>query len=150
MQKTPHEANRTSKLSREVKSCLSDVVAEVAKLQISNKIIQDRTFTILAATSASEKKELLDKICSVDYKQQHRDSIVRHQDGTGQWFLQDLKYHDWATPSRGTLACPGPPGAGKTIMAALVIEQCLRTAQATRRPVAFIYYSYKRQDQQTL
>jgi hypothetical protein len=35
-------------------------------------------------------------------------------------------------------------------MAALFIEQCHRAAQATRRPVAFIYYSYKRQDQQTL
>jgi hypothetical protein len=70
------------------------VAAEVAKLQISNKIIQDKTFTILAATAASEKKELLDKICSVDYLRQHRDFIVRHQDGTGQWFLQDPKYHD--------------------------------------------------------
>jgi hypothetical protein len=56
MQKITHEANRASKLSREVNSCLSDVAAEVAKLQISNKIIQDKTFAILAATSASEER----------------------------------------------------------------------------------------------
>jgi Cdc6-like AAA superfamily ATPase len=125
-------------------------VTGISKLQIGNTTIQDTTFSILDATSARKKKELLDKICSVDYLQQHRDAIVRHQDGTGKWFLQDPKYHDWTSSSRGTLVCPGAPGAGKTIMAALIIEQKLRAVRFARQPVAFIYYNYKRQDQQTL
>jgi Cdc6-like AAA superfamily ATPase len=125
-------------------------VTGISKLQLGNATIQDTTVAILDATSSREKKELLNKICSVDYLQQHRDAIIRHQDGTGKWFLQDPKYHDWTSSSRGTLVCPGAPGAGKTIMAALIIEQHLRAAQSARRPVAFIYYSYKRQDQQTL
>jgi len=35
-------------------------------------------------------------------------------------------------------------------MAALVIEQQLRAARVSKTPVVFIYYNYKRQDQQTL
>jgi Cdc6-like AAA superfamily ATPase len=122
----------------------------ISNLQIDNGTIQDTTFAILDATSTRRKKELLDKICSIDYLQQHRDAIARHQDGTGNWFLQDPKYQAWTSSSRGTLCCPGAPGAGKTIMAALIIEQNLRAARSARRPVAFMYYNYKAQDQQTL
>jgi superfamily II DNA or RNA helicase len=119
------------------------VVTGISKLQIGNAIIQDTTVAILDANSAREKKELLDKICSLDYMQQHRDVIIRHQDGTGQWFLQDPKYQAWSGSSRGTLVCPGAPGAGKTIMAALIIEQKLREVRCAQQPVAFIYYNYK-------
>jgi Cdc6-like AAA superfamily ATPase len=150
MREVTHEADCGSKLSREIRSCLSEVAVGVSKLQISSAIIQDTTSAISDSTATRDKKDLLDKICSVDYLQQHRDAIVRHQDGTGDWFLQDPKYQAWISSSRGTLVCPGAPGAGKTIMAALIIEQNLRAARSARRPVAFMYYNYKAQDQQTL
>jgi Cdc6-like AAA superfamily ATPase len=117
---------------------------------MSNTIIQDTTSAISDSTAVRDKKDLLDKICSVDYLQQHRDAIARHQDGTGNWFLRDPIYQAWTSSSRATLVCPGVPGAGKTIMAALVIEQQRRTVLSAQKPVVFIYYDYKRRDQQTL
>lgn len=35
-------------------------------------------------------------------------------------------------------------------MAALVVEQLLRETHSAQRPVVFVYYNYKRQDEQTL
>jgi hypothetical protein len=82
MREVTHEADCGSKLSREIRSCLSEVAVGVSKLQISSAIIQDTTSAISDSTATRDKKDLLDKICSVDYLQQHRDAIVRHQDGT--------------------------------------------------------------------
>lgn len=131
-------------------SSLVRLTADITELQVSNKVIQHNTSSILNETSALRKKELLDRICNVDYLQQHRDAIARHQYDTGDWFLNEPIYQTWARSSCATLACPGVPGAGKTIMAALVIEHQLRVARLSRKPVVFIYYNYKRQDQQTL
>jgi hypothetical protein len=82
--------------------------------------------------------------------QPHSDAIKRHHSGTGNWFLLDPIYQSWTKSSCGTLVCPGVPGAGKTIMAALIIEEHLRTARSPQHPIAFIYYSYRSRDQQTL
>lgn len=59
-------------------------------------------------------------------------------------------YRDWRMSSHGTLFCPGVPGAGKTMMAALVVEQLLRETHSAQQPIVFVYYNYKRQDGQTL
>jgi hypothetical protein len=126
------------------------MTADISKLQVSNKAIEHNTAAILDEASARRKKELLTRICDVDYLQQHRDAIARHQHGTGDWFLDEDSYQTWAGSSCGTLVCPGVPGAGKTIMAALVIERQIRVAQTSKKPVVFIYFNYKRQDQQTL
>jgi hypothetical protein len=126
------------------------VTTDIAKLQDSNKTTEHNTTAILDEASARRKKALLDNICNVDYLQQHRDAISRHHHGTGNWFLDEDKYQTWAGSSCGTLICPGVPGAGKTIITAWIIEKQLRATQASRKPVVFIYYNYKRQDQQTL
>ena len=143
-------ANVYRRLSLEVKSTLAEMTADITKLQISNTVIEQNTTAIVDEASARRKKELPARICDVDYLQQHRDAIARHQHGTGVWFLDDNSYQAWAGSAYGTLVCPGVPGAGKTILAALVIEQQLRAVQVSKKPVVFIYYSYKRQDQQTL
>ena len=126
------------------------MAAGIAELQVSSKVIEHNTTVILDEASARRKRELLDRICDVDYLQQHRDAIARHQHGTGDWFLDEDIYQTWTRSLRSTLVCPGVPGAGKTIIAALVIEQQLRAARASMKPVVFIYFNYKRRDQQTL
>jgi Cdc6-like AAA superfamily ATPase len=73
----------------------------------------------------------------------------RHQTGTGQWGLQDTIFQRWDQSKDATLFCPGIPGAGKTIMAALVIDHLLRTQHVADDPVTFIYCNYKRQSGQS-
>ena len=85
----------------------------------------------------------------MDYFEQHRDYISRRQIGTGQWFLQDARFQDWVHSKRAVLFCPGIPGAGKTIMAALAIDHLLRTCHSSDSPVVSIYCDYKRQGEQS-
>lgn len=111
--------------------------------------IKHDTGTLRDDTAVRHKHDLLEWICPVDYHVQHQDFIDRHQSGTGKWFIQDTKFQEWNQSKDGTLYCPGLPGAGKTIMAALVIDHLLRSQHVTDQPVAFIYCNYKRQSEQS-
>lgn len=63
--------------------------------------------------------------------------------------MQSAEYRNWSRSSQSTLVWSGVPGAGKTIIAALVIKEHLLAARSPQKPFVFIYYNYKRQSQQT-
>jgi hypothetical protein len=128
----------------------------IADLQLTTSTIVDTSLEIKSDTIAlrddtavRHKRDLMGWICPVDYHVQHQDFIGRHQTGTGQWFLQDAKFQGWDRSKDATLFCPGIPGAGKTIMAALVIDHLLRTQHVAEEPVTFVYCNYKRQSEQS-
>ncbi|WPH02939.1 ankyrin, protein [Acrodontium crateriforme] len=98
------------------------------------------------------RKELLNRICSTDYSDEHFDHLQRHELGTGEWFLTDPKFTAWITASRvehRTLLCTGNPGAGKTILAAISVEHLRRMVHTVQTPVLHIYCNYKRQEEQS-
>jgi Cdc6-like AAA superfamily ATPase len=111
--------------------------------------IKSDTTVLRGETAERHKHDLMEWICTVDYHAQHSDFIDRHQTGTGQWFLQDSMFQRWEQSKGATLFCPGIPGAGKTIMAALVIDNLLRSQHVADEPVTFIYCNYKRQSEQS-
>jgi Cdc6-like AAA superfamily ATPase len=148
--------DRHSVLSRAIKEDLKSVQTGIADLKIDTSTIVDATSEIKSDTTAlrddtavRHKYDLMTWICPFDYHVQQQDSIDRHQTGTGQWFLQDTKFQAWDRSKDATLFCPGMPGAGKTIMAALVINYLLRTQHVANEPVTFIYCNYKRQSEQS-
>jgi Cdc6-like AAA superfamily ATPase len=68
--------------------------------------------------------------------------------GAGKWLLDSPEFQDWLGAGNKTLFCPGIPGAGKTVLASIVIENLLgRREQADSKPigVAFIYLDFKQQ-----
>jgi Cdc6-like AAA superfamily ATPase len=153
---SPLRADRYSTLSRAIKEDLLSVHTSIADLKTDTTTLVDATITIkndttvlLDETAVRLKNDLLQWICSVDYHVQHRDFLDRHQPGTGQWFLQDMKFQGWNQSKDATLFCPGIPGAGKTIMAALVIDHLLRSQHVADEPVTFIYCNYNRQSEQS-
>jgi Cdc6-like AAA superfamily ATPase len=111
--------------------------------------IRSDTTALRDETAVRHKHDLTKWICPADYHVQHQDFIDRHQTGTGQWFLQDTKFQKWDRSKDATLFCPGIPGAGKTIMAALVIDHLLRSQHVADEPVTFIYCNYQRQSEQS-
>jgi hypothetical protein len=132
------------------------VQSGIADLQLTASTIIDTTLEIKSDTTAlrddtavRHKHDLTKWICPADYHVQHQDFIDRHQTGTGQWFLDDTKFQEWDRSKNATLFCPGIPGAGKTIMAALVIDHLLRSQHVADEPVTFIYCNYKRRSEQS-
>jgi Cdc6-like AAA superfamily ATPase len=149
-------SDHASALTRAIQIDLQTIRISIASLGLNTTTVMNTTSSIKSDTTAlrdgaavQHKLDLMELICTVDYHVQHQDFIGRHQTGTGQWFLRNTKYQRWVQSKGATLFCPGIPGAGKTVMAALVIDHLLRSQHVTNEPVTFIYCDYKRQSEQT-
>jgi hypothetical protein len=84
-----------------------------------------------------------------DFPTQQHDIISRRQEGTGQWLLDSPEFKSWLQGPHRTLFCPGIPGAGKTMMAAIVVDYLDRTAQADGG-LAYLFCNYKSQVDQSV
>ncbi|KAF1808265.1 ankyrin [Eremomyces bilateralis CBS 781.70] len=78
-----------------------------------------------------------------DFPAQQSDFIGRIEEGTGQWFLDSSEYATWLRTPKSTLFCPGIPGAGKTMLAAITIDRLSRTEASDDIGLAYIYCNYK-------
>jgi len=94
-------------------------------------------------------KTVLGWLTSIDYAPQQSDFISQRQPGTGQWLLDSEEYQMWLQTTKRTLFCPGIPGAGKTMLTAITIDDLITRFQ--RDPdiaVAYIYCNFRRRDEQ--
>lgn len=91
---------------------------------------------------------ITDWLSSNDFPAQHSDFIARRQADTGLWFLDSPEFTEWVRGSGKTLFCPGIPGAGKTMMAAIAVDH-LHAIQTPDVGVAYLYCNYKSQTDQT-
>jgi hypothetical protein len=76
-----------------------------------------------------EEHAILDWLTPIDYAPQQSDFLSRREVGTGQWLLDSAEFQDWLgtekKTAKKTLFCPGIPGAGKTILTAVVIDDLM-------------------------
>ena len=84
-----------------------------------------------------------------DFPAQQQDIIARRQEGTGQWFLESPQFERWLQGLEKTLFCPGIPGAGKTIMAAIAIDYLCGKPFGDHIGVAYLFCNYKAQADQS-
>ncbi|KAK2788602.1 hypothetical protein FQN53_003454 [Emmonsiellopsis sp. PD_33] len=79
---------------------------------------------------SDESRKILSWLKDTDPGAQLSDFLGRRQAGTGIWFLNDDTFTAWLTGGQQrTLFCPGVPGAGKTIMASIVVDELYRRFQ---------------------
>lgn len=106
--------------------------------------------TLIHKQYNQEHQAILDWLTPIDYAPQHNDFISRKQEGTGQWFLESTQFKTWLDTKGQTLFCPGIPGAGKTIITAIVINHLLAKFQNDPQVgIAYIYCNFRQQDEQT-
>lgn len=97
------------------------------------------------AQKLQQHHTVMDWLSPTDFPAQQHDVITRRQEGTGQWFLNSPGFADWLQGSGKTLFCPGIPGAGKTMIAAIAIDHLGNVARSENIGVAYIFYNYKSQ-----
>ncbi|KIN08970.1 hypothetical protein OIDMADRAFT_110360, partial [Oidiodendron maius Zn] len=95
----------------------------------------------------STDKECLDIMAwlsPLDFWKKQNDVFVKRQEGTGEWILDSKEFNDWLFGSGTTLWFPGIPGAGKTVLASIVVnhlrEQLKNDASIG---IVCIYCNYK-------
>jgi len=93
---------------------------------------------------------VMDWLSPTDFPAQQHDVITRRQEGTGQWFLNSPEFTDWLQGSGKTLFCPGIPGAGKTMIAAIAVDHLGNLARSKNIGVAYIFCNYKSQADQSV
>lgn len=88
--------------------------------------------------------KILDWITLVDYGKKQSDHFNRHHPGTGQWLLESDVYKNWTSSKGATLFCPGMPGAGKTILTSIIIDDILHKTREHRDvAVVWIYCNFR-------
>jgi hypothetical protein len=88
--------------------------------------------------------EVLEWLGGADYESYQNDLIATKQPGTGQWFLDSPEYKHWIAAEKEVLICPGHPGAGKTMLAAIVIQDLRdRFRDQTEVGVCYAYRGFK-------
>lgn len=73
--------------------------------------------------------------------------ITNRAQGTGSWLLESSEFMEWVEidGTARTLYCPGIPGAGKTVMSAIVIDSLQgRLRAGLNIGIAYIFCNYRR------
>ncbi|KAG8349554.1 hypothetical protein FVEN_g12253 [Fusarium venenatum] len=100
----------------------------------------------------SYRRQILEWIGQKNWRHAHQAHFSRYEPGTGQWFLNHPDFKKWEVGHQQTLLCQGDPGAGKTVMASVMIDHlksraCVESA-ANPTAVVFFYFSAADRNQQ--
>jgi hypothetical protein len=113
------------------------------------RIVRGNTSKLVQAQDNHENRMVLEWLTPVDFAVQQYDIISRRQEGTGIWFTDSPEFHSWVRGENQTLFCPGIPGAGKSMIAAIAIDHIWKRVQNQPVGLAFIYCNYRSQADQT-
>lgn len=106
---------------------------------------------ILKRLDHRERQEIFHWLSPIDYAAQQSDLIRVREAGTGQWLLDSTEYQGWVATTKQSLFCPGIPGAGKTMLMSIVVNDLLDKF-FTEGPTAicYIYCNSIRSEEQRL
>ncbi|KAL8893509.1 MAG: hypothetical protein Q9192_005193 [Flavoplaca navasiana] len=137
------------KLSQAIRDDTNAIRDDTNFLRTHVPVLQSWLDTFRQEQDSVKHQKFLEWVSASDYPLQQSDLIKRTQEGTGQWFVDSPEVARWLKVARTTLFCPGIPGAGKTMIAAIAIDHLLKLAQSSSHGVAYVYCNYKAQEDHT-
>ncbi|KAJ6602411.1 ankyrin repeat domain-containing protein [Mycena vulgaris] len=99
--------------------------------------------------NAAERKEIINWLSPINFFLRHADIKQVRVPGTGGWFLADPRFQEWHSGSGRILWCPGIPGAGKTVLASMVVDHLDAESKDKNFGVACAYLDHKEAEDQT-
>ncbi|KAJ7270999.1 ankyrin repeat-containing domain protein [Mycena rebaudengoi] len=109
---------------------------------------QDLQDSVEREKIVKERKEIFDWLSPPNFFARHADIFETRQKGTGLWFIRERKFQDWLSLG-GTLWCHGIPGAGKTVLASIIVDYLRTELQGTSTGVAAAYLNHKESEAQS-
>ncbi|ETS78911.1 hypothetical protein PFICI_08764 [Pestalotiopsis fici W106-1] len=136
---------------------VAEVAEEVSATEILSQIdqtvetIKEDTTHTKQLLDRKEDRDILSWLSQTHYGAQQSDILRKWHSSTGRWFLNSTVYQDWLETKGRTLFCPGIPGAGKTIMAAAVINNIsLQLTRNTKIGLGYVYFTFSQRREQTI
>ncbi|KAI1359875.1 hypothetical protein F5Y08DRAFT_318569 [Xylaria arbuscula] len=136
---TYREVKRARKEQEECRSAMTQATLSIEAAMAHQILREDR----------ENRSAILNWLTPIDYAPQQIDFISRRQTGTGQWFLDSPEFKMWLQGDKQTLFCPGIPGAGKTIMTSIVIDELMTRFENAAFGIAYIYCNFRRKHEQS-
>ena len=101
------------------------------------------------ARDQQARREFCQWLSPLDFPTQQRGIHSRPQKESGQWLLRSERFKVWLQNKGSVLLCPGNPGAGKTVLASIVIDHLWNKVPKDGIGVAYIYCDYLKHGEQT-
>ncbi|ATY64386.1 ankyrin repeat-containing domain [Cordyceps militaris] len=115
------------------------------------RMTRTATASLARYVESQEYQKILQWLSPAQYSREQADLIARRHPNTGQWLLDSPEFQRWLGTPGAIMFCPGIPGAGKTILAASVIDHVQTKANAGHGiGMAYIYFNFRRQQDQKL
>ena len=128
----------------------SRISSNIALLNAFNgRLTRDSLVKLVQHQDDQERQAILDWLSPVNYATQQNDFIGRRQEGTGRWLLNSDEFQAWLNQTKQTLFCPGIPGAGKTMIASIVVDYLWTEFQNDANiGIAYLYCNYQQRQEQ--
>ncbi len=104
-------------------------------------LLSDQQHTILERMDQKQqesldiklKADILAWLCPLPMNQVHQTISDRAEKGSGEWFLSSEAFKSWCLDTDNCLWCWGIPGAGKTVLASIVVNHIRRERAETMK-----------------
>ncbi|CAG8419070.1 unnamed protein product [Penicillium salamii] len=135
----------------EIQELRSRISSNVILLNSFNgRLVRDNVAKLVQHQDDQERQEILNWLSPTNYATQQSDYFGRRGQETGQWLLDSSEFQSWTSGSRDSLFCPGIPGAGKTILASVIIEELHdKFGSEDGIAISYVYCNFKRQNEQS-
>ncbi|KAK3292991.1 uncharacterized protein B0H64DRAFT_204172 [Chaetomium fimeti] len=123
-------------------------LTKLSHLKLDN--IQREVENARSRSLDNESQKVILWVSTLAYRPRHLDVLENAQPGTGTWFLSHPTFKAWVDGTAGdVLWCPGIPGAGKTILASLIIDNLEREHGFHDTICTYVYCNYTKRQEQT-
>lgn len=90
-----------------------------------------------------ERRRIESWLSDIDFGSRQQEILKGAQAGTRQWLFASRKFRNWIDADRGTLWCPGIPGAGKTVTSSIIIDHLQTGYNKEDVAVLCLFCSYR-------
>ncbi|KAL8885965.1 MAG: hypothetical protein Q9215_006266 [Flavoplaca cf. flavocitrina] len=104
-----------TELSDSIRCSIQDIGSDVRQSREAIQWLQD-------SQQDKDYQAMLLWVSPLNFHLVHNDNLQRRHGDTGDWILRDSSFEVWVAGQLDTLCCEGIPGAGKTIIASIVVD----------------------------
>ncbi|KAJ6551881.1 ankyrin repeat-containing domain protein [Mycena capillaripes] len=140
-------------LHRNQKKYRDDIISTVKDVAEEQRIghsgLSKSLATVERSQDAVDRDTVIEWYSPLNFFLRQADIFSIREPGTGEWLLENATFKGWRLGGGKTLWCRGMPGAGKTVLASIVIDNLRTELESQNIGVGAIYLNHKETETQT-